>query len=48
VARDTTAGGAVAALPAERHFPLPVVVAHGVLADVTLVLVLLTALGVRG
>jgi hypothetical protein len=33
-------------LTAERHFPLPVVVAHGVLADVTLLLVLLTALGV--
>jgi Na+/proline symporter len=44
----TTAGGAAAALPAERHFPLPVVVVHGMLADVTLVLVLLTALGVRG
>lgn len=43
-----TAGDAAAVLPAERHFPLTVVLAHGVLADVTLVLVLLTAFGVRG
>ncbi|UXY23917.1 hypothetical protein N8I84_38360 [Streptomyces cynarae] len=35
-------------LPAERHFPLPVVLAHGLLAVVTLVLVLLTALGIGG
>jgi hypothetical protein len=33
------------AAPAERHFPVSVVVAHGVLAAATLVLVLLTALG---
>jgi hypothetical protein len=33
------------AVPAERNFPLPVVVAHGILAVTTLVLVLLTALG---
>ena len=39
--RSTTA-------PPERHFPLPVVVAHGVLAVTTLVLVLLTALDVGG
>jgi hypothetical protein len=32
--------------PAEQSFPVPVVVAHGLLAVVTLVLVLLTALGV--
>ncbi|HEU5384929.1 MAG TPA: hypothetical protein VFV73_03430 [Streptosporangiaceae bacterium] len=37
------AGGAV---PAERHLPVPVVLAHGVLAATTLVLVLLAALGV--
>ncbi|MEV0160030.1 hypothetical protein [Nonomuraea fuscirosea] len=37
------AAGAVA--PAERHFPVAVVVGHGVLAVVTLVLVLLTVLG---
>jgi hypothetical protein len=32
--------------PAEQHFPVPIVGAHGVLAATTLVLVLLTALGV--
>jgi hypothetical protein len=32
--------------PAERHFPTPVVGAHGVLAATTLVLVLLVAAGV--
>ncbi|PRX66710.1 hypothetical protein B0I32_105150 [Nonomuraea fuscirosea] len=37
------AAGAVA--PAERHFPVAVVIGHGVLAVVTLVLVLLTVLG---
>ncbi|MFE1753149.1 hypothetical protein [Streptomyces anandii] len=40
--------GAEGAVPAERHFPVAVVVAHGLLAVVTLVLVLLTALGVGG
>jgi hypothetical protein len=34
--------------PAERHLPVPVVVAHGLLAVVTVVLVLLTLLGVGG
>ncbi|MFJ6718611.1 MULTISPECIES: hypothetical protein [unclassified Streptomyces] len=34
--------------PAERHFPVPVVVAHGLFAVVTVVLVLLSALGVGG
>lgn len=33
------------AIPPERDFPLPVVVAHGLLAVTTLVLVLFTALG---
>jgi hypothetical protein len=33
-------------VPPERNFPLPVVIAHGVLAVTTLVLVLFTALGV--
>jgi hypothetical protein len=33
-------------VPPERNFPLPVVLAHGVLAVTTLVLVLFTALGV--
>lgn len=32
--------------PAERHFPLPIVVGHGMLAATTLVLVLLTMVGV--
>ncbi|MEW2621549.1 hypothetical protein [Streptomyces sp. NPDC048106] len=41
-----TGPGAEGAVPAERHFPVPVVLAHGLLAVVTLVLVLLTALGV--
>ena len=35
-------------VPPERHFPLPVVVAHGILAVTTLVLVLFTALGAGG
>jgi hypothetical protein len=34
--------------PPERHFPLPVVVAHGIMAVTTLILVLLTALGAGG
>jgi len=33
-------------IPPERHFPVPVVVGHGVFAAATIVLVLLTALGV--
>jgi hypothetical protein len=35
-----------AIVPPERNFPLPVVILHGVMAVTTLVLVLLTALGV--
>lgn len=38
--------GADESRPAEQHFPVPVVALHGVLAAVTLVLVLLTAAGV--
>ena len=34
------------AVPPERHFPLSVVIAHGVFAVVTIVLVLLTVLGI--
>jgi hypothetical protein len=34
--------------PAERHFPVAVVAGHGLLAATTLVLVLLTMLGVAG
>ncbi|GHE91247.1 hypothetical protein ACWDSD_09170 [Streptomyces spiralis] len=57
VHRDRATAGAAAAaagpgdeggVPAERHFPVPVVLAHGLLAVATLVLVLLTALGVGG
>lgn len=40
--------GSEAVVPAERHFPLPVVLAHGLFAVVTLVLVLLTAVGIGG
>jgi uncharacterized protein with PQ loop repeat len=32
--------------PAEQHFPVPVVAAHGLLAVTTVVLVFLTAIGV--
>lgn len=35
-------------LPAESHFPIPVVVAHGLLAVSTLTLVALTCLGLSG
>jgi len=41
-------GGNWTAVPPERHFPLPVVVTHGVFAAVTIVLVVLTTLGVGG
>jgi hypothetical protein len=34
--------------PAERHLPVPVVAAHGLVAAATLLLVLLAALGVGG
>ena len=34
--------------PPERNFPLPVVIGHGIFAAVTVVLVLLTALGAGG
>jgi hypothetical protein len=40
-----TAGGPAAPRPPEQHFPVPVVVLHGLLAVTTLVLVLLAALG---
>jgi hypothetical protein len=46
------AGAAVASyssdVPAEQHFPIPVVVLHGLLAASTLVLAFLTAVGVGG
>ena len=36
------------AMPAEQHFPVPIVAVHGLAAATTLVLVLLTALDVGG
>jgi len=47
-AEDTAAATATAEQtgPAERYFPVPVVAAHGLFAVVTVVLVLLTALGI--
>lgn len=39
---------ATADKPAEQHFPVPVIVLHGVLAATTLVLVFLAAAGIGG
>jgi hypothetical protein len=36
------------AVPPERHFPVPAVIAHGVLAVTTILLVVLTVLGAGG
>jgi hypothetical protein len=47
-AAPTTAPGTDETVPAERHFPVAVVLAHGLFAVATLVLVLLTALGIGG
>lgn len=47
-AKAATAVGAAVDTPAEQHFPVPVVILHGLLAATTLVLVLLTAAGVGG
>jgi hypothetical protein len=49
-AASTSAGPGTAGAPAlaEKHFPVAVVAAHGVLAVVTVVLVLLTDLGIGG
>ena len=44
----TAAAGQESSAPAESAFPLSVVLGHGLLAAVTLVLVLLAALGVGG
>ncbi|HET6355420.1 hypothetical protein [Streptomyces sp.] len=46
VRRDRASAPATGELPAERHFPVPVVAGHGLFAVVTVVLVLLTALGI--
>ena len=46
VAAAANSPGAGVSVPAERHFPIAVVGGHGVLAVVTVVTVLLAALGV--
>jgi hypothetical protein len=49
--RKARAGGTemtTPGVPAEQHFPVPIVAVHGLLAVTTVVLVLLTALGVGG
>ncbi|MFG2659225.1 hypothetical protein [Streptomyces sp. NPDC048425] len=47
-ARSAAAGSDAESDPAERHFPVLVVAGHGLFAVVTVVLVLLTALGIGG
>jgi hypothetical protein len=47
-ARAPVADTAAPGVPAEQHFPVAVVALHGLLAVTTVVLVLLTALGVGG
>jgi hypothetical protein len=44
----STPGAGAEGEPAEKHFPVVVVAGHGLFAVVTVVLVLLTALGVGG
>ncbi|MEW2413024.1 hypothetical protein AB0953_04760 [Streptomyces sp. NPDC046866] len=44
----TTDTGPDAQAPAERHFPVPVVIGHGLFAVATVLLVLLSALGTGG
>jgi hypothetical protein len=48
VEAGTPAAGSALTMPAEQHFPVPVVALHGVLAVTTVVLVFLTAIGVGG
>jgi len=45
-ARVAAAGADSTVLPPEQHFPVPLIGLHGLLALTTLVLVLLTALGI--
>jgi manganese efflux pump family protein len=45
-AAEAATGQPTTELPPEQHFPVPVIGLHGLLALTTLVLVLLTALGV--
>ncbi|WP_327575937.1 MULTISPECIES: hypothetical protein [unclassified Streptomyces] len=47
-ARSAAAAPGAESEPAERYFPVPVVAGHGLFAVVTVVLVLLTALGIGG
>lgn len=48
VGSGVAGSGSAEAEPAERHMAVPVVVGHGLFAVVTVVLVLLTALGASG
>jgi hypothetical protein len=48
VGASASLGTARAETPAEGHFPVPVVLGHGVLAGATLTLVLLSVLGLGG
>jgi hypothetical protein len=41
-------GSAALAVPPERHFPVSVVIGHGIFATATIILVVLTILGVGG
>jgi manganese efflux pump family protein len=45
-AAEAATGQPTTELPPEQHFPVPLIGLHGLLALTTLVLVLLTALGV--
>jgi manganese efflux pump family protein len=45
-AATAAAGADRMVLPPEQHFPVPLIELHGLLAVTTLILVLLTALGV--
>jgi hypothetical protein len=47
-AEEMPSAGQLYAAPAESHFPVAVIAAHGLLAGVTLILVVLTTLGVGG
>lgn len=47
-ARTAAATAAAEEVPAERYLPVAIVAAHGLLAATTLVLVLLTAIGIGG
>jgi hypothetical protein len=47
-ARSAAVEAAAPGMPAEQHFPVPIVALHGVLAVTTVVLVFLTAIGVGG